>query len=71
MRNIDKGILLTVTAKLRERGEPAHAAEALAAKHIGAAKQVFQTAITAAGSLTEGAVEAGFAAVSKWAAQLR
>lgn len=70
MRNIDKGIHLTVTAKLRERGESASAAEAIATKNIGTAKQVFQTAVSAAGRLTESAVEAGFGAVSAWAAKL-
>lgn len=70
MRNIDKGIHLTVTAKLRERGESANAAEAIATQNISAAKQVFQTAVSTSGSLTESAVEAGFSAVSAWAAQL-
>lgn len=70
MRNIDKGIHITVAAKLRERGVPAESAEAMATQNLSAAKQVFQTAVTAAGSLTENSAEAGFGAVSAWAAQL-
>lgn len=71
MKNIDKGIHMTVAAKLRERGVPAKSADAVATQNLTAAKKVFQAAVAKSGSLSEGAVEAGFGAVAEWTKQLR
>jgi hypothetical protein len=69
-RNIELGIKRVVTAKLRERGMSAQAADAVASKHATAALQVFNTAL-GLNLPTEESYEQAFEAVTQWAASLK
>jgi hypothetical protein len=70
MKNVDKGIHMTVAAKLREKGVPANRADTIATSNAAAARKIFDAHVKSAGGFGESAIESGLSAVSAWAAKL-
>jgi fermentation-respiration switch protein FrsA (DUF1100 family) len=70
-RNIASAIHKAVTAKLREQGVPAAAANTLAQSHAASALKTFNAALGAHGAPNESAYEQAFVAVAQWAKTLR
>ena len=70
-RNIEPAIHKAVTAKLRERGLSAQAADAAAAAHAAAALGEFKAPLGAQVSPSEAAYERAFEAVVQFAALLK